>query len=25
VNARFDEERARLKTLWSPQNGGNPR
>ncbi|TSD54174.1 DUF4124 domain-containing protein [Variovorax sp. KBS0712] len=25
VNARFDEERGRLKTLWSPQNGGNPR
>ena len=25
VNARFDEERTRLKTLWSPQNGGNPR
>ncbi|KQX38413.1 DUF4124 domain-containing protein [Variovorax sp. Root434] len=25
VNARFDEERTRLKMLWSPQNGGNPR
>lgn len=25
VNARFDEERTRLKTLWTPQNGGNPR
>lgn len=25
VNARFDEERTRLKGLWSPQNGGNPR
>lgn len=25
VNARFDEERTRLKTLWSPQNGGNAR
>ena len=25
VNARFVEERGRLKTLWSPQNGGNPR
>ncbi|KQW59469.1 DUF4124 domain-containing protein [Variovorax sp. Root411] len=25
VNARFDEERVRLKQLWSPQNGGNPR
>ena len=25
VNARFDEERGRLKALWSPQNGGNPR
>ena len=22
VNARFDEERARLKQIWSPQNGG---
>lgn len=22
VNARFDEERTRLKQLWSPQNGG---
>ncbi len=22
VNARFDEERTRLKMLWSPQNGG---
>jgi hypothetical protein len=22
VNARFDEERVRLKALWSPQNGG---
>lgn len=22
VNARFDEERIRLKALWSPQNGG---
>jgi hypothetical protein len=22
VNARFDEERVRLKQLWSPQNGG---
>ncbi|BEP64014.1 hypothetical protein GmRootV213_45680 [Variovorax sp. V213] len=22
VNARFDEERARLRQLWSPQNGG---
>ncbi len=22
VNARFDEERGRLKQLWSPQNGG---
>ncbi|MBB4223267.1 DUF4124 domain-containing protein [Variovorax sp. 375MFSha3.1] len=25
VNARFDEERIRLKALWTPQNGGNPR
>ena len=25
VNARFDEERARLKLLWSPQNGGTNR
>ncbi|RTQ32657.1 DUF4124 domain-containing protein [Variovorax gossypii] len=25
VNARFDEERTRLKTLWTPQNGGNPK
>ncbi|HEX7867823.1 MAG TPA: DUF4124 domain-containing protein [Variovorax sp.] len=25
VNARFDEERTRLKTLWTPQNGGSPR
>lgn len=25
VNARFDEERVRLKTLWSPQNGGTSR
>ncbi|QNK70634.1 DUF4124 domain-containing protein [Variovorax sp. PAMC26660] len=25
VNARFDEERGRLKALWSPQNGGTPR
>jgi hypothetical protein len=25
VNARFDEERTRLKGLWTPQNGGNPR
>ncbi|BEP45409.1 MULTISPECIES: DUF4124 domain-containing protein [Variovorax] len=25
VNARFDEERTRLKALWTPQNGGNPR
>ncbi|MGJ7614232.1 MULTISPECIES: DUF4124 domain-containing protein [unclassified Variovorax] len=25
VNARFDEERVRLKTLWSAQNGGTPR
>ncbi|MFH0133937.1 DUF4124 domain-containing protein [Variovorax sp. VaC1] len=25
VNARFDEERGRLKLIWSPQNGGNPR
>ncbi|MGJ7526181.1 DUF4124 domain-containing protein [Variovorax sp. GB1P17] len=25
VNARFDEERGRLKLLWSPQNGGTPR
>ncbi|WP_295977489.1 DUF4124 domain-containing protein [uncultured Variovorax sp.] len=25
VNARFDEERVRLKALWSPQNGGNPK
>lgn len=23
VNARFDEERVRLKQIWSPQNGGN--
>lgn len=22
VNARFDEERSRLRQLWSPQNGG---
>ena len=22
VNARFDEERSRLKQIWSPQNGG---
>jgi len=22
VNARFDEERARLRQIWSPQNGG---
>ncbi|MDQ0572936.1 hypothetical protein QFZ42_004770 [Variovorax paradoxus] len=22
VNARFDEERSRLKLIWSPQNGG---
>ncbi|MDQ0026329.1 hypothetical protein J2X90_004154 [Variovorax paradoxus] len=22
VNARFDEERTRLKQIWSPQNGG---
>ena len=22
VNARFDEERGRLRQLWSPQNGG---
>lgn len=25
VNARFDEERIRLKALWSPQNGGTNR
>jgi hypothetical protein len=25
VNARFDEERARLKQLWTPQNGGTAR
>lgn len=25
VNARFDEERIRLKALWTPQNGGSPR
>lgn len=25
VNARFDEERGRLKMIWSPQNGGTPR
>lgn len=25
VNARFDEERTRLKALWTPQNGGNPK
>ncbi|MBB3640285.1 DUF4124 domain-containing protein [Variovorax atrisoli] len=25
VNARFDEERIRLKALWTPQNGGNPK
>jgi len=25
VNARFDEERARLKQLWSPQNGVSKR
>jgi hypothetical protein len=25
VNARFDEERGRLRALWSPQNGGTAR
>ena len=25
VNARFDEERTRLKPLWSPQNGVSKR
>jgi len=25
VNARFDEERARLRELWTPENGGTER